>query len=70
MHVGARESSRFGNLKEVNWRMNTSRQDLQMLGVLTLLKYTWIIMWNRAMKMATRNKKLIMPLKQEKDSNF
>jgi hypothetical protein len=70
MHVGARESSRLGNLKEMNWRTNASRQDLQMLGILTLPKNTWTIMWKRAMKVATRNKKLIMPLRQDKDANF
>jgi hypothetical protein len=70
MHVGACESSRLGNLKEMNRRMNASKQDLQMLGVLTLPKNIWTIMWKRAMKVATRNKKLIMPLRQERDSNF
>lgn len=70
MHVGAHETSKLGNLKEMNWRMNASMQDLQMLGILTLPKNTWTIMWKRAMKVATRNNKLIMPLRQENDSNL
>jgi hypothetical protein len=44
MHVGARESSRLGNLKEMIRRMNASRQDLQILGILTLPKNTRTIM--------------------------
>jgi hypothetical protein len=51
-------------------RMNASRQDLQILGILTLPKNTRTIMWKRAMKVATRNKIIIMPLRQEKDPNF
>jgi hypothetical protein len=70
MHVGTHETSKLGNLKEMNWRMNASMQDLQMLGVLTLPKNTWTIMWKRAMKVATRNNKLIMPLRQENDTNL
>jgi hypothetical protein len=70
MHVGTHETSKLGNLKEMNWRMNASMQDLQMLGVLTLPKNTWTIMWKRAMKVATINNKLIMPLRQENDTNL
>lgn len=70
MHVGAHETSKLGNLKETNWRMNASMQNLQMLGVLTLPKNTWKIMWKKAMKVATINNKLIMPLWQENHSNL